>query len=218
MSGTDRGARQTTRVESAFRIFAQTVSSFHNSVDAVSRELFNLLFNFLHSLQGANHREQNDISSLSSAKISFDSLNRENLASCLRIVCRQFDLPADNVEEAARLLRGEIIKLPDVAEVTWAKRSGVDKELNPIQFRDKYWKKYIDAGLMYQIDLKTLDKSLFEAIKIHCRNRQIPPTDQLPPANVARAKRCEKIVIPERLDKMNTTMSEKAHVAASTTE
>ena len=42
-------------------------------------------------------------------------------------------------------------------KVKWCKRSGEDKEMNPIDFMNKYWGEEISFGVFHRSDLKAVD-------------------------------------------------------------
>lgn len=108
-------------------------------------------------------------------------------------LCREFDLPIKHAKEAVRILLGDAyvlqISLPKAAPAIWSERQGRDRKLNALQFRDKYWGRYLEEGVLSQADLRELDGSLFEAIRAYCKARHIDPKIHLPPPKRGRAKK-----------------------------
>ncbi|HEY4527166.1 MAG TPA: hypothetical protein VJK53_04980 [Candidatus Paceibacterota bacterium] len=100
-------------------------------------------------------------------------------------LCAEYDISPELAAEATRrLLRLDSdpsLALPDVAPALWSRREEVDRELTPIEFLNKYWGKYLEAGTLFQRDLRELDKSLFTAIKSYCQYRKLNPIHFLPP-------------------------------------
>lgn len=115
------------------------------------------------------------------------------VVSRIEDICKELNLPLNKARRAAKILLGNQYvpnsHLPDVAKITWSKRHGKDLMLTPIQFMDKYWGKYIEEDILSQCDLRRLDNSLFEAVKIYCRNRQLNPLNYLPSPSRKQAAR-----------------------------
>lgn len=166
----------------------QLANRMHNNYEMTLQRLYVLINRFFDTYSRQGSTENFELNLLRFG----DADPQADMALCVRVLCQQFNLPPERVYEAVEALRGKSseLRLPDSAPATWAARSGEDRCLNPIEFRDKYWKKYLDAGIMYQVDLRAMDNSLFEAIKSWCRNKKIRPQDHLPPRNVSRIARC----------------------------
>jgi hypothetical protein len=111
----------------------------------------------------------------------------------VREICGKLGLAEDNVRRASRVLLGDKyvpqLKLPTSARVVrWADRRGDDIPLSPLEFFRKHWARYDDEGILDQRDFRRLDNGLFEAIRIHCRNKKLDPKDFLPPPARGKAK------------------------------
>ena len=71
--------------------------------------------------------------------------------------------------------------LPRIARIKWAARSGHDlMDPNPINFLERYWGQYLDDGSIDLCELRKLDESLVEAVKIYCKNRALSCKHYLP--------------------------------------
>ena len=110
----------------------------------------------------------------------------------LESLCEKNGLPLYKARRAARVLLGDQytpsnLALPNKAKVEWCKRDK-KKENNPIKFLERHWKKYLIEDVLDQCSLRHLDKSLFEAIKMWCRNRKKNPQHYLPPPALEHAR------------------------------
>jgi hypothetical protein len=107
----------------------------------------------------------------------------------LGALCLALGIPSNRAEHAYLALFGDI--LPHKAPAIWSKKTAADAQLDPLEFYQKYWGRYVESELLYQVDLRALDPSLFEAIKIHVRRhlKGRDPRDYLPPPNQSRLGR-----------------------------
>jgi hypothetical protein len=116
----------------------------------------------------------------------------------------EFGIPQHRRRRAARLLYKTLrgIKLipgnpalPAVAPAKWNER-GTEETRNPIDFLEDYWGEYMDNCTITQCDLKKLDKSIFEAVRIYCRNMKEDPLDYLPMAATTRPPKSHAEIDP----------------------
>jgi hypothetical protein len=135
---------------------------------------------------------------------SDELLKRQTMAFLMATFCAKFNIPIERGEHACLVLLGEM--LPYRAGAKWSDRSGDDRQLSPIEFLQKYWGSYIDKKLMYQVDLRVLDNSLFEAVKLYARRRKVDPKTVLPPRHESRLER-------PLVDGMRALMAEMATTA-----
>jgi len=88
----------------------------------------------------------------------------------------------------AELSENKQIKLPLNATEIYAERS--DKSENPISFLRRVWGEYMDAGILFQDDLKKLgDSKIVQAVRSYCAAHDLCATDILPPPRRARIER-----------------------------
>lgn len=76
--------------------------------------------------------------------------------------------------------------LPDVAPELYQNRARPE---SPIAYFDRVWRKYSDAGVLYQDQLRKLDPKLIPAIHTYCSKRDIDPKEHLPPPRHERTLR-----------------------------
>ena len=91
---------------------------------------------------------------------------------------------------AIDVLRPPAIVLPSAAPEVWAERDRSKGE-TPIEFLDRVWKPWIEAGVLYQDDIKRLgDDKLVRAIRSYCQKHpEHRASDVLPPPRQARLDR-----------------------------
>lgn len=79
--------------------------------------------------------------------------------------------------------------LPDKIHETWSEREKNSKE-TPIEFFNRVWGKYVNAGILYQDDIKRLgDDKLVKAIRNYCAHHNLDPVGVLPPPRRERTNR-----------------------------
>jgi len=73
------------------------------------------------------------------------------------------------------------VRLPSRAPELWAERDKKKRE-SPIDFLRRVWGPYLDAGVLFQCDLKHLGETrLLPAIRVFCHNHGIQASSVLPP-------------------------------------
>jgi hypothetical protein len=88
------------------------------------------------------------------------------------------------------------VSLPKTAPETWAGRDRRAKE-NPIDFLRRVWGPYMDAGVLYQDDIKRLgDDKLVQRVRTYCHQKGLSASDVLPPPRQARIERALAEVTP----------------------
>lgn len=90
--------------------------------------------------------------------------------------------PAQSFQQAAS------VKLPDEAPAKWENADERLPEETPIAFLRRVWGSYLDAGVLYQDDIKRLgDAKLIPAIRSYCQNHpEWKAAEVLPPPRQAR--------------------------------
>lgn len=116
----------------------------------------------------------------------------DDLLADVQTLCKRHSIPVGRARRAVQILLNITLlprneNLPPEPEKLWSKRDGEDLKLNPLEFFEKYWGKYI--AFLTQCDLRKQDLSLFEAIKGHCKSKGYNPTDYLPLPASPRASR-----------------------------
>jgi|GEM_PF-3753512 len=59
--------------------------------------------------------------------------------------------------------------------------SKLGRKLNPIEFYQRYWKPYAEAGLLYQHQLREWDEGLIKSIHSFCQRKSLSAVNVLPP-------------------------------------
>jgi len=78
------------------------------------------------------------------------------------------------------------LSLPEAAPELYQNRARPE---SPIAFFDRVWRSYVDAGVLYQDQLRQLDPKLIPAIHTYCSKRDIDPKEHLPPPRHERTLR-----------------------------
>lgn len=91
-----------------------------------------------------------------------------------------------------------------------------DKSQNPVEFYNEHWKKYADAGILYQFILTQHDPKIVNRIRSHCRRYKIDPVKILPPPKSVKITRESKRIglEPEDLRKLASTLSSRRYRAS----
>ena len=140
------------------------------------------------------------VRNLISGCIERGQLNRRQFQNSFRQLIDNSDLAADEcIEVAFGVLRERFsnaaidahslesaVATPDVAPERYENRKRPE---SPIEYYDRVWRKYADAGALYQDQLRKLDPKLIPAIHTHCSRHQLDPKDHLPPPRHERTKR-----------------------------
>lgn len=140
------------------------------------------------------------VRSLISGCIERGQLNRRQFQNSFRQLIDNSDLAPDEcIEVAFGVLRERFsnaavdahslesaVAPPDVAPELYENRKRPE---SPIEYYDRVWRKYADAGALYQDQLRKLDPKLIPAIHTHCSRHQLDPKDHLPPPRHERTKR-----------------------------
>jgi len=88
------------------------------------------------------------------------------------------------------------VSLPKSAPETWAERDRTKTE-TPIDFLRRVWGPSMDAGILYQDDIKRLgDDKLVQRIRSYCHQKGLVAADVLPPPRQARIERALTEVAP----------------------
>lgn len=77
------------------------------------------------------------------------------------------------------------IALPAVAPELYENRIRPE---SPIDYYDRVWRKYADAGVLYQDQLRKLDPKLIPAVHTYCSKRELDAKLHLPPPRHERTK------------------------------
>lgn len=92
------------------------------------------------------------------------------------------------------------ISLPSKAPETWAERDRSRKE-TPIEFLRRVWGPYMEAGVLYQDDIKRLgDPDLVQAVRNYCIRHEMKAADVLPPPAKVRLERALAAAAPGSLE------------------
>lgn len=81
------------------------------------------------------------------------------------------------------------LRLPDTAPELYENRIRPE---SPIAFYARVWRKYEEAGLLFQDNLRHLDGKLIPAIHTYCSRERIEAREHLPPSRNERTKRLAK--------------------------
>jgi hypothetical protein len=89
--------------------------------------------------------------------------------------------------------------LPQSAPEKYIKKiKGLNYKQDAITFLDEVWGKYIRSGVLFQDDLRRMDRDLVHAVYARCNYKGIPARSVLPPSRVARL---EHLSAEERLER-----------------
>lgn len=78
------------------------------------------------------------------------------------------------------------VVLPDVAPELYENRKRPE---SPVEYYDRVWRKFADAGVLYQDQLRKLDPKLIPAVHVFCSKRGLDAKEHLPPPRHERTKR-----------------------------
>lgn len=91
--------------------------------------------------------------------------------------------------------------LPDVAPELYENRE--DRGENPVDFMNRVWGTRLEAGTLFQDQLRKLDPKLIPAIKSYCQKRDIVLGSVLPPPKTVRLKEIALKAIADDLARRN---------------
>jgi hypothetical protein len=80
-------------------------------------------------------------------------------------------------------------KLPDTAPELYENRKRPE---SPVDFYNRIWRRYEEAGLLFQSDLRRLDSKLIPAIHTFCSRKGLEARDHLPPSQAEKTKTLAK--------------------------
>jgi hypothetical protein len=93
------------------------------------------------------------------------------------------------------------VVLPDRPPVSWGNRADRLPGENPIEFLERVWGRYLDAGVLYQDTLRQLGEiKLIGAIEGYCRYHGLDRREYLPPPRSARFDRALAEADPQSLE------------------
>ncbi len=99
-------------------------------------------------------------------------------------VAERYGKTAFEVTAAVREAEAKEWRLPDAAPELYADRG--DKAETAVDFLRRVWGRYLDAGILFQVDLKRLDMKLYEGLRGYAQRNKVPSRDVLPPPGSAR--------------------------------
>jgi hypothetical protein len=102
--------------------------------------------------------------------------------------CRQLLSNVLKDRKAVKETHG-FFKLPDIAPELYENR---ERPESPIAFYDRVWRRYTEAGLLFQSDLRRLDSKLIPAIHTFCSRNGMEARDHLPPSQAEKTKTLAK--------------------------
>jgi hypothetical protein len=111
----------------------------------------------------------------------------------------QVDLIVDLVLSvtAADFNRAAKLTLPPRAPGVWSRREDREEGENVVQFLRRVWGRYMDAGILYQDDIKRLgDPKLMASVRTYCHQHGLDPASVLPPPQRVRLERALAQVEP----------------------
>jgi hypothetical protein len=89
-------------------------------------------------------------------------------------------------------------QLPERAPARWKNKADRLPGETPIDFMQRVWGRYIEAGVLYQNDIKRLgDDRLCMAVRAYCTPRGLDASQFLPPPRHARIERALDAADPE---------------------
>lgn len=84
------------------------------------------------------------------------------------------------------------LTLPEEAPDTYAEMRARGGKENPVEFYNRVWKEYVDAGVLYRFQLNALDPTIIPAIKSYCQSHKCSAKKILPPPKKAYTDRVIK--------------------------
>jgi hypothetical protein len=160
--GTRRGAPNKYLTDSSENLYYDQMSSDYDSVISQLAEESGLSAEFSATL------------SASSRRILFDLFKE---AAKIIDGSRSHDI---------QKMRAASISLPDVAPELYTFRK--NRKENPLEFFERVWKIYRDAGILFRADLVRLDSSLCFGMYSYCKRHGIDPTTVIPPTTLRRTE------------------------------
>ena len=129
------------------------------------------------------HAVMGDFQASANSSIDFSDFAPENLAVNLVVSAIRATRAASQFGEAAKLA------LPERAPEIWAERDRSRGE-TPIEFLNRVWGRWMEAGVLYQNDIKRLgDPTLVKTIRTYCHRQGVDASTVLPPPQSARLER-----------------------------
>lgn len=129
------------------------------------------------------------------SKIAEESGLSAELSANLSVSARR--ILSDLFKETAKIIDGSrshdiqktkaaSISLPDTAPELYTFRK--NRKENPLEFFERVWKSYRDAGILFRADLVRLDSSLCFGMYSYCKRHGIDPATVIPPTTLRRTE------------------------------